>query len=116
MSLKRVLETLANLGLKRSDAVLYVFLAKKGPHTQEDLCITLNMSKQQLIECLQSLEAQGIVRENPERAVLFSAVPFERALDLLVKAKLDEAERTEKDKDEAIAYWQSMAIHGGRIS
>ncbi len=108
MSLKRILETLASLGLKQSDANVYVFLAKKGPQTEKELCNTLNMSKPQLIQCLQSLAARGIVNVSPERAVLFSAVPFEKALDLLVKAKLEEAERTKQDKEEALTYWQSL--------
>ncbi len=37
--------------------------------------------------------------------VFFSAVPFEKALDLLVKSKLEEAGETEQEKEKAITYW-----------
>ena len=108
MSLKRVLETLEGFGLKPSDANVYVFLAKKGPHTGKDLTHALSMPKQQLYQCLRNLENKGIVSANSERSALFFAVSFERALDLLVKAKLEEAQRTQQDKDEALSYWKFM--------
>jgi HTH-type transcriptional regulator, sugar sensing transcriptional regulator len=103
-----VLETLASLGLKPSDANVYVFLAKKGPHTGKDLCNALNMPKPCLYQCLKNLESKGIINATSERPALFSAVPFEKVLDILVKVKLEEAERTQQEKDEAIFQWQSL--------
>ena len=90
MSLKRVYETLAGLGLKQSDANVYVFLAKKGPHTGKDLYNALNMPKPCLYQCLRNLENKGVVTATRKRPAVFSAVPFEKVLDILVKVKLDE--------------------------
>jgi len=103
-----VLETLAGLGLKPSDANVYVFLAKKGPHTGKDLCNALNMPKPYLYQCLRNLESKGVVNATSERPALFSAVPFEKVLDIVVKVKLEEAERTQQDKNEALSQWQSL--------
>lgn len=108
MSLKRLLETLAGYGLNHSDAKIYVFLAKKGPHTGKNLATTLNMPKSQLYPCLRKLENKRIVIATHERPAQFSAVPFEKAIDLLVKAKLEEAQRTQQNTHKALCDWQSM--------
>ena len=39
---------------------------------------------------------------------LFAAVPFEKAIDLLVKAKLEEAQSTKQNTDKALSDWQAM--------
>jgi sugar-specific transcriptional regulator TrmB len=103
-----VLETLVSFGLNQLDAKVYVFLAKNGPHKGKDLCNALTMPKHQIYQCLRNLEDKGIVSANSERPALFFAVSFERALDLLVKAKLEEAQHTQQDKDEALSYWKFM--------
>jgi len=37
-------------------------------------------------------------------------VPFEKVLDLFIKAKTDEAQRIKKDKDAILLDWNSFAI------
>jgi len=39
---------------------------------------------------------------------VFSAVPFEKALDHLVKARLEEAQRTQQNTDKALCDWKAM--------
>ena len=108
MSLQRVLSTLMSFGLKRAEAQVYVFLAKKGPHTGKDLCNALSMQKPQLYPCLRNLQNKGLVKATLERPALFSAVSFEKVLDLLINDKIEEARHTQRDKDEALTNWQSM--------
>ena len=108
LSLKRVLETLAGFGLKPSDAQVYVFLAKKGPHTRKDLSNALEIPEEQLCECLRDLESKEIISASSKNLLLFSALPFEKVVDLLVKTKLEEARQTQQDKDEALSDWQSL--------
>ena len=108
MSLKRVLETLVSYGLKPSDVKIYIFLAKKGPHNGRELCNILTMPKHQIYQCLRNLQAKGIITATPERPALFFAVPFEKVLEILVKTKLQEAERTQQEKAEALSKWQTL--------
>jgi len=108
LSLKQVLETLADFKLRPSDANIYVFLAKNGPHKGKDLCSALNMPKHRLYQCLRKLEDSGVVNATPERPALFSAVPLEKVLDILVKKKLEEAQRTQQSRDEALSHWQAL--------
>jgi sugar-specific transcriptional regulator TrmB len=108
MSLQKVLNTLMSFGLKQSDAQIYVFLAKKGPLTRKDLCAALSMPKPQVYPCLRNLQTKGLVIATIERPAMFSATPFEKVLDLLVKGKIAEAQQTQEDREKALAAWQSI--------
>jgi sugar-specific transcriptional regulator TrmB len=96
------------------DAQIYILLAKKGPQKAIEIGKTLKMSKPQLYRSLKSLEGRGIVSATLEHPAKFSALPFEKALDLLAKAKmkkaLEEAQRIQENKDELLASWQSLTI------
>lgn len=108
MSLERVLDTLAGFGIKSTEAQVYIYLAKKGPRKGRDLSLALKLPKQQLYPCLKCLLNKGIISATSKRPAVFSAVPFEEALDLLVKAKLEKVQRTQQNTDKALSDWQSM--------
>jgi len=108
MSLQRVLDTLKSLGLKQVDANVYVFLAKNGPHNGKNLCNALKMPNPYLYQCLKNLESKGVVNVTSKRPALFSAVPFEKVLDILVKMKLEEAQRMQQNMDEALSHWKAL--------
>jgi sugar-specific transcriptional regulator TrmB len=108
LSLERILDTLMSFGLKRTDAQVYIYLAKKGPQKGRDLSNALKLPKQQLYLCLNCLKHKKLINSTPNLPALFSAVPFEEALDLLVKAKLEEAQRTQQNTDKALCDWHSM--------
>lgn len=108
MSLNRVLETLAAFGLKPSDARVYVFLAKEGPRIGKELSSALNMPKWRLYTCLRNLRDKAIVGTTPEYPHLFYAVPFEKAIDLLLEAKIEETRCNQENTKRAISDWESM--------
>ncbi len=108
MSLERVLETLASFRLKSSDARIYVYLAKQGPRTGKDLSAVLGMAKAQLYPCLENLKNKQLVTATSQRPALFSAVPFEKALELLIENKIEEAKRDQASIGQAMLYWEKM--------
>src|SRR3990170_8318285 len=103
-----------SFGLTRMDAQIYIFLAKKGLQKAVDIGKALKMSKPQLYRSLKNLESRGTVSATLEHPAKFSALPFEKALDLLAKAKmqkaLEEAQRIKETKDDILANWQALAI------
>ena len=108
MSLKRVLETLADFGFKQPDAKIYVLLAKRGPHTAKDLETALKMPKWQIYKSLRNLQKKGTVTATLHRSALFSALPLEKVIDLAAKARIEEAQREQASTNQAILYWQKM--------
>src|SRR4030066_932693 len=110
VSQEKVLKTLESLGIAQLDARVYVFLAKKGPQKATDVAKSLKMPKQTLYVIIKNLQRKGIVTSTLEHPARFSAVPFEKVLDLFVIAKMEEAQRIQQSRDEILLDWQSIAI------
>ena len=109
MSHERVLKALVSLGLSRRAAEVYVYLATKGPQKTEDIADTLKLNKQQgLHSTLKKLQEKRIVRATRDCSALYSALPFEKAIDLLLEAKRKEAQTIEQNKEEILSEWHLM--------
>jgi sugar-specific transcriptional regulator TrmB len=102
------LKTLEGFGLSRMDAEVYVYLAKKGPKKGRDLANALQVTKQQLYPSLKNLKNKGIVTASLERPVLFSAVAFEKVVELLIKIKVEQAKAIEETREELLSNWRDI--------
>jgi HTH-type transcriptional regulator, sugar sensing transcriptional regulator len=116
LSQEKVLKTLQRLGLAQSDAQVYVFLGKRGSQKAKEICQALKLPKQQVYLTLKSLQGMGIVNSTLEHPARFSAVSFEKLLDLFVKAKIEEAQRIEQGKAESLSDWHSITIEEPSVS
>jgi sugar-specific transcriptional regulator TrmB len=105
VSYERIVKALIDLGLKRSDAEVYVFLAAKGSHSVKDLAKAMDSYEQQLYRILKRLRDRGIVKVTHSRCTLYSALPFDVALDLFTKGKMVEASDIEQNKKQILSYW-----------
>jgi sugar-specific transcriptional regulator TrmB len=105
-----VIRVLINLGLSQREAEVYVFLAKAGPQKARNIADALKIQRQQLHQSLKSLRHRGIVNATVERSIEFSAIPFDRVLELLKQATLNEAQRIEQNKEEILSIWQSVIM------
>ena len=110
MSHEKVLEALVSLGLTQWEAKVYIILAKRGPIRASEAAKALKISKQRLYPIVKSLQRKGIVDSTLEHPARFSAVPFEKMLDLFVKAKIEQTERIQQNMDVLLSDWQSIAI------
>jgi sugar-specific transcriptional regulator TrmB len=113
MSLERVLKILEDFGLAKTDAEVYVYLAKKGPKRETDLSSFFKINKEQLYSSLNNLQSKGIVTVTVEKSARFSAVTFEKALELFVKANIEQARAIGKTKQEILANWRAMTEQDG---
>jgi sugar-specific transcriptional regulator TrmB len=66
------------------------------------------MPKQQLYSSLKRLQSKGIVTATCKRPALFSALPFEKLLDLFIEANIEEAQQTKQNMEKLLSIWQSM--------
>lgn len=104
MSLERIIKALVGLGLSRSDAEVYVYLAKKGPRKVVDLAKALIHNKQRIYSNLRNLQTIGLVTKVQ---ATFSALPFEKALDLLIKMEKEQAQAIQETKEELLTTWET---------
>ena len=108
MSMERMLDTLVSLGLTRTEAQVYIFLAKKGPHREKELANALKLTKQQFHSSLKNLIAKGIVNATRERTTRYSAVSLAKVLDNFTKTKMEQAKAFQANKEELLTSWQSI--------
>ena len=104
MSLELIINALVGLGLSRSDAELYVYLAKKGPTKILGLTKALTYDKPKIYSSLRNLQTKRLVIKDPP---MFSALPFEEALELLIKSKKEQAEAMIENKKEFLVKWKN---------
>ena len=102
-----MLKTLLNLGFKQRNAEVYVFLALNGIHTASDIAKATGTHKRQVYIALKKMKDLKIVSGSKEMPAHFSAMPFDKLLDFLIKSNLEEANRIEKDKEDLLALWNS---------
>ena len=108
MSQEKVWKTLATLDLSRRDVQVYIYLAKKGPQRARELREALNMQKQQLCTCLTRLQAKGIVISSNKHPAEFSALNFEKVLELLIQTCTEEAKQLTQNKEALLSAWIAM--------
>jgi sugar-specific transcriptional regulator TrmB len=110
LSQEQVLKTLLGLGLTRLDSQVYIYLAKKGPQKGRDLLKGLKIPRQQLYRSLKNLQSKGIVSGTFEHPARFTAISFDKILDLFIKSKIAEAQLIQERKSEILTSWQSISV------
>ena len=103
-----MLNTLTSLGFKETDAQVYVFLTKEGFQEARDIANALELYEGQLYRSLKNLQAKGIINTSPDLPTRFSAVPFEKVLDLLMKASKEQKKALQENKEQLLFTWQSI--------
>lgn len=111
MSHERVIKTLTSLGLSQTDANVYVYLAAKGPQKAENIGGALELQEQRLYQSLENLQSKGVVSSKLEYSPVFFALPFDKALELLLQAHLRETRSIEQDRDEILSRWKSIVTN-----
>jgi sugar-specific transcriptional regulator TrmB len=108
LSLNRVFKALIELGLSQTDARVYIYLATKGSKSANEICDALKANKQIIYPSLKNLRNNRIITVNSKRPLIFSAVPFEEVLDMLIKKKFEQSEEILETKKELVKSWTSV--------
>jgi sugar-specific transcriptional regulator TrmB len=103
VSLEKALKAIMKLGLAETEAQVYIYLAKKGSHAEEDLANALTISNQHLRQILNNLQNKGFVTFKTEEQGMYTAVPLERVIDNLMKNKIEVIQRLEQDKEKFLS-------------
>jgi sugar-specific transcriptional regulator TrmB len=103
-----ITKILRNLELTEKEAEVYVFLSKHGVLKCSEIAKGMKRHKAQIYRILKILQTKGLVEPTLEAPARFTAVPFERVLDLSIKAKRDEAAQMETTKNEILTYWKTI--------
>jgi sugar-specific transcriptional regulator TrmB len=105
-----MLKTLESLGLKHLDAEVYVYLAQNEPQKAKAIAEALETYKRKLYRSLKTLQRKGMVSASQERPAHFSAVSFDKVLDLFIQANREEAQSIEENKEQILSMWRSKIL------
>ncbi|MBN1969070.1 MAG: hypothetical protein JW870_06860 [Candidatus Delongbacteria bacterium] len=108
MSKEKILETLTDLGFKKTEAKVYFYLAKKGPKKAKEIVEAVGIVKQRLYPILKNLQRKGVINCSLQRPSSFSAISYEKLLDLFARTKIEEAKILEQNKGKLISDWESI--------
>ncbi len=106
MSEELVKKALKTIGLTDKESEVYIILGGSGVLRGMDISKRLSMHKAQVYSILKSLQRKGVVEATLESPTRFSAVSLEDLLDSFIRARRDEANSIEKEKDVLLASWE----------
>ena len=101
-------KVLVKLGFTEIETYIYLYLTEEGPKKGRDIGDALNLYSQQLYSTLKKLQSNGVVNASPEYPRRFSAIMFDKVLDLLIKAKEEQHKALQASKEELLSTWRSM--------
>jgi sugar-specific transcriptional regulator TrmB len=110
VSQEKVMKTLLDIGLTKLDSKVYIYLAKRGPQKGKEISKALKVQKPQLYRSLKNLQSKAIVSATLERPARFSAVSFEKVLDLFIRAKMEEAQNLQHEKNKLVSSWKAIHV------
>jgi len=110
LSEKTILRVLRDFRLTETESEVYIFLVKSGIQKARDISSSLKMHKAQVYRILKDLEKRGMVEQTLESPSRFTAISFEKLLDVIIRGKREEANSLEDMKDDLMVYLRSIVV------
>lgn len=103
-------EDLSEYGLTTNEAKVFIQLLKFGPITASEIGRFLGISRTEVYNILASLQNKGIIEASLDRPSKFSAIGFEKALDLLIETEKRKIVLMEKGKEKLMEVWKNVQV------
>jgi len=107
-SLETIGDVLQKLGLSKNEVRVYVYLARSGMRKASEVSEAISLHRTETYRILRNLEKMGLVSSVFEKPLKFIATPFEKTLDLLIKAKKLRLQVLERKKKDLVDLWFSL--------
>ncbi len=104
--LSTVEETLSRFGLLKNEIRVYLHLARTGEMKAGELAEAISLHRTETYRILRDLEKKGIVFSIFEKPLKFTAVPLDKAVDLLVDAQKIQIRLLEQEKSSLVELWR----------
>ncbi len=106
--LSTIEETLAHFGLLKNEIRVYLHLARSGEKKAGEIAEAIQLHRTETYRILRDLEKKGIVFSIFEKPLKFTAVPLDKAIDLLVDAQKIKIKMLEQEKPSLVELWMSI--------
>jgi sugar-specific transcriptional regulator TrmB len=109
---KTIKNVLKDFGLTEHAADVYLFLAKHGAFKGGEIAKRTKIDRSLVYRILKRLKKKGLVEPTLESPTRFMAVPFEKAIDLIIKTKQEEALFIERVRKDLLEDWKIVSKTG----
>ncbi|MDW8034744.1 MAG: helix-turn-helix domain-containing protein [Nitrososphaerota archaeon] len=106
----KLFEELSEYGLTPNETKVFIQLLKLGPITASEIGRSLGISRTEVYNILTSLQNKGIIEASLDRPAKFSAVGFEKALDILIDAERKKVMAMERNKESLMEIWKNVQV------
>jgi len=106
--LSTIEETLSRFGLLKNEIKVYLHLARAGEMKAGEIAEAISLHRTETYRILRDLEKRGVVFSIFEKPLKFTAVPLDKAIDLLVDAQKIQIKLLEQEKTNLVELWESM--------
>jgi sugar-specific transcriptional regulator TrmB len=103
--LSTIEETLSRFGLLKNEIKVYLYLARSGEKKASEIAEAIYLHRTETYRILRDLEKKGILFSIFEKPLKFTAVPLDKAIDLLVEAQKMRIKLLEKEKANLVELW-----------
>lgn len=106
--LSTIEETLSRFGLLKNEIKVYLYLARSGEKKASEIAEAISLHRTETYRILRDLEKKGILFSIFEKPLKFTAVPLDKAIDLLVEAQKMRIKLLEKEKANLVELWLTI--------
>jgi len=104
----KIEEVLSRFGLLKNEIHVYLFLARVGKKKAGEIAEAISLHRTETYRILRDLEKKGLVFSVFEKPLKFTAVPLDKAIDILVDEKKMKIRLLEKQKQSLVEMWTSV--------
>ncbi len=108
LSLNRITKLLNALGFSSLEAKVYIYVAKLGPLSNEEIASQLDIKLIDLCQILEGLVKRGVITPTLKNELSYTALPFEELIDSLVKTEIYRNEEVIRNHQQLIATWKNL--------
>jgi non-heme chloroperoxidase len=109
VSQKTIKNVLKDFGLTENAIEVYLFLAKRGTLRGGEIAKQTKIDRSLVYRILKRLKRKGLVEPTLESPTRFMAVSIEKALDIIIKSRQDEALSIERSRKDLLEDWRAIS-------
>lgn len=104
----KVQAELVKFGLTPNEAKVYIYLAKYGHRRAVEIAKSIHIPRTETYHLLSSLQNKGLVTATFQHPIKFNAVPFDKALNILIDIEKDRLRTFERKEKDLLSLWDTI--------
>ena len=108
VQLESVKTELQKFGLSPNQAKVYIYLGKFGPKTAPEVFKALDLPRTETYYILNTLQNHGIITSALTSPILYTALPFDKAISLLINTEKQKLNSLSEQQKELSKMWDNI--------